>query len=132
MTSSNRSRERPIVSREARSRESGLVPEAGGGEAPENGASPEGDGELDAIREAASVQGYGLTRHRRPARARAEMENGTVRITANISRPVRLSMEQARIELNLSYSQIVERALVHYFHSEGLRWEGLPGPGDLS
>ena len=130
MASSNSSRARPIVSRQERNRGGGpgLTPEGGG--TPENGASPEG-GVLDALREAASAQGYDLMRHRRPARARAEMENGSVRITANISRPVRLSMEQAKFELNLSFSQIVERALVYYLHAEGLQGGDLPSPEDL-
>ena len=92
---------------------------------PAQGESVSGDPvlsgpELDDIRRMAQSQGFVLYRERQAPKFRPDADaRGGVRMTCRISSPVRRAMEVARMDLNVSYSQIIEAALSLYLDSRG-------------
>lgn len=78
--------------------------------------------EVDEVRERAASMGYRLSREAKPRSFRPEADaSGNVRTTCRLNPAVRKAMEVARLELNVSFSTIIERGVVMYLESEGLR-----------
>ena len=116
--------QRPLRSREERARaaRSEEFPE-------EDPAGPEPAGDVEQLRRAAEAQGFSLARERRPSGVRPAVEEGRVRVACRVSVEVRRAMELARWELNLTFSDIIERGVVLFLDSQGLRVEGVDPPG---
>ena len=95
-----------------------------------DGASsmPEGGGDSAAdpvreIREQAQAMGYDVRRMPRGRRPRPEPEPGGGRISTNcrIHPGVRDVMDQAKLELNMNYSDMVNAGVIMFLKSQGLR-----------
>ena len=103
------------------------VPESGRGG---NGAGaavrdgtviPVGDDELERIRDLAKAQGFVLFREPRARQFRPEPDSkGGVRTSCRLSSGARRELEQARLELNMSYSEIIERGIYMFLESRNL------------
>lgn len=93
-----------------------------------------GDGSLEIteeqLREQAKALGLSVQRPGRRGGFRPRVDgNGYVRHTIMLSLPVRKGLEQACLQLDCSYSNMVEQALAHYFQALGLHYEGVPVVG---
>ena len=99
---------------------------AGGGSA----EGPDRAEQEERLREQAKALGLNLQRPGRRGGFRPRADgNGKVRQTISMSLPVREGLEQACWQLDVNYSDMVERALAHYFQALGLHFEGVPAVG---
>lgn len=104
---------------EARSPQAGMVAPA-----------EQQDTQLAELQEQADALGLNLIRKKRPRRGRPEARpNGKVPMTCHVSLSVRRAMDDARIELNVTLSDLIERSVIHYLRSEGLYADELPPVG---
>ena len=77
---------------------------------------------LVELRARAQELGYNLARESRSRNFRPEPDvSGSVRTTCRLSAGVRRAMEIARLELNVSYTAMIEEGLVMYLDSHGIR-----------
>ena len=109
----NNSDRRPIRSREQRSRE-----ERSRAVEPSQDDPGSSDSQEEELRRVARDQGFRLVRDSRVGR------NKRVRTLLHISVEVRQALELARGQLGLNYSEIVDRSVVMFLESRGLRVEG--------
>ena len=85
---------------------------------------------VDDIKRMALAEGFVLSRERGPRKFRPDPdERGGVRMTCRLSSPVRRAMELARMDMNVSYSEIIEVALSLYLESRGFPVGSLPNGG---
>ena len=94
-------------------------------------AARNGDGPAEVteeqLREQAKALGLSVQRPGRRGGFRPKVDSkGNVRHTISLSLPVRKGLEQACLQLDCSYSSMVEQALAHYFQALGLHYEGVP------
>ena len=81
---------------------------------------------VDDIRRMAQAEGFALSRERGPRKFRPDPDaRGGVRMTCRISSPVRMAMELARMDMNVSYSEIMEVAISLYLESRGFPVDSL-------
>ena len=91
-------------------------------------SSPSGGGDADSdpvreIREQAQAMGYDVRRMPRGRRPRPEPEPGSGWVSTNcrIHPGVRDVMDQAKLELNMHYSDMVNAGVIMFLKSQGLR-----------
>ena len=124
MTQQNRNRP-PILSKDERSsRERDDATAAaglnGGGDV--SSGVPDADRDpLEGVREQALQMGYVLHRAPRTRRPRPEVREGRVPTTCRLIPEVRALMDQARLELNLSHSDMVNAGVIMFLESQNLR-----------
>ena len=87
---------------------------------------------VDDIRRMAQAEGFALSRERGPRKFRPDPDaRGGVRMTCRISSPVRMAMELARMDMNVSYSEIMEVAISLYLESRGFPVDSLPNDAQV-
>ena len=82
----------------------------------ENGAVSE-----ESLRELAGVLGFRLAATTVRRGVRPAPVNGRIRISAKVSREVRMAAEQVRLDLGLTFDDIVDAALRRYLLDQGYR-----------
>ena len=106
----------PIRSKDERARDQVAVVPAG-----DSGPSRDGDGSLAEVRQLAHSLGYTVRREPRSRRPRPETRDGRVSTTCRLHPDVRSAMEQARLELNLTYSDMINAGVIMFLESQHLR-----------
>ena len=95
-----------------------------------NGAADAPEDEIAEIRRLAHSRGYAVRREGRARRPRPETRDGRVSTTCRLFPEVRDAMDQARLELNMNYSDMINAGIVMFLQSQNLRievdLEGLP------
>ena len=86
-----------------------------------NGAGNAGSDSLAEVREQAHSLGYSIRREPRPRRPSPEPKDGRVSTTCRLYPEVRAAMDQARLELNLNYSDMINAGIVMFLESRNLR-----------
>ena len=86
---------------------------AGQGDAPESG--------IDEIRRMARSMGYDVRREGRHRRPRPDTKHGRVSTTCRLLPEVRDVMDQARLELGMNYSDMINAGVVMFLRSQNLR-----------
>ena len=86
-----------------------------------NGAGNVGSDSLAEVREQAHSLGYSIRREPRPRRPSPEPKDGRVSTTCRLYPEVRAAMDQARLELNLNYSDMINAGIVMFLESRNLR-----------
>ena len=86
-----------------------------------NGAGDAGSDSLAEVREQAHSLGYSIRREPRPRRPSPEPKDGRVSTTCRLYPEVRAAMDQARLELNLNYSDMINAGIVMFLESRNLR-----------
>ena len=114
---------RPIRSKGERARDrasqgAGFSSEVTGAE-----VAPGEDSEDDIaeIRRLAHSKGYEVRREARPRRPRPETRDGMVSTTCRLLSEVRDAMDQARYELNMNYSTMINVGVVMFLRSRNLQ-----------
>ena len=104
--------------------------EVSGPEVSGNGAGDAPEDEIAEIRRLAHSRGYAVRREGRARRPRPETRDGRVSTTCRLVPEVRDAMDQARLELNMNYSDMINAGIVMFLQSQNLRievdLEGLP------
>ena len=81
-----------------------------------------GDGEnLDELRRSAHAMGYEIRREPRRRRPRPESRDGRVSTTCRLDPAVRDALDQARLQLNMNYSDMINAGVVLFLESQNLR-----------
>ena len=119
----------PIRSKDERERNpsKGSVPPVNGSAAaPLNDgsepAAPEGEENvLDEVRRSAQALGYGLRREPRARRPRPDSRDGRVSTTCRLDPAVRDALDQARLQLNMNFSDMINAGVVLFLESQNLR-----------
>ena len=113
----------PIRSRDERARDPGSEPSLDLAEVSGNGSAGESDdsGSLEDIRRAAESMGYSIRRAPRGRRPRPEARDGRVPTTCRLHPEVRAAMEQASLELNITYADMINAGIVMFLRSQELR-----------
>ena len=119
----------PIRSKDERERNSskGSAPAVNGpSAAPLNDgsepAAPEGEENvLDEVRRSAQALGYGLRREPRARRPRPDSRDGRVSTTCRLDPAVRDALDQARLQLNMNFSDMINAGVVLFLESQNLR-----------
>ena len=83
---------------------------------------------LARLRQEAEEEGFTLAKRQAPRKARPEPKKGRVSTMLSIPVEVREAMETARIQLNMTFSQIAERAVVQFLDSQGIPVRGATFP----
>ena len=95
-----------------------------------NGSGDAPEDEIAEIRRLAHSRGYAVRREGRARRPRPETRDGRVSTTCRLVPEVRDAMDQARLELNMNYSDMINAGIVMFLRSQNLRievdLEGLP------
>ena len=86
-----------------------------------NGAVDAGSDSLAEVREQARSLGYSIRREPRPRRPSPEAKDGRVSTTCRLYPEVRAAMDQARLELNLNYSDMINAGIIMFLESRNLR-----------
>ena len=86
-----------------------------------NGAGNAGLDSLAEVREQARSLGYSIRREPRPRRPSPEPKDGRISTTCRLYPEVRAAMDQARLELNLNYSDMINAGIVMFLESRNLR-----------
>ena len=86
-----------------------------------NGAGNAGLDSLAEVREQARSLGYSIRRKPRPRRPSPEPKDGRISTTCRLYPEVRAAMDQARLELNLNYSDMINAGIVMFLESRNLR-----------
>ncbi len=92
--------------------------------APDPQPQPDADGaapEVERVREQALAMGYDLRRVPRSRRPRPQVRGGSVSMNCKLDPRVREAMEQAKLELNMNYSEMVNAGVVMFLKSQELR-----------
>ena len=84
---------------------------------------------VEALRQQAEMMGYNLMKTQRPRQARPPTKKGgRIQTTYTMTVEIREALEAARSELNLTFSQIIERGIVCYLASQGITVPGFALP----
>ena len=86
-----------------------------------NGAGNAGSDSLAEVREQAHSLGYSIRREPRPRRPSPEPKDGRISTTCRLYPEVRAAMDQARLELNLNYSDMINAGIIMFLESRNLR-----------
>ena len=120
----------PIRSKNERAKERASQESLSGPMVSGNGTGDAPEDEIAEIRRLARSRGYDVRREARPRRPRPEIRDGRVSTTCRLIPEVRDAMDQARLELNMNYSDMINAGIVMYLRSQNLRievdLEGLP------
>ena len=123
-------RARDLAAREQVSPESLKSPESsdetdsssnGSSSGSSNGAGNAGSDSLAEVREQAHSLGYSIRREPRPRRPSPEPKDGRISTTCRLYPEVRAAMDQARLELNLNYSDMINAGIIMFLESRNLR-----------
>ena len=88
-----------------------------------DGAGDPGPDSLAEVRELARSLGYSVRREPRPRRPSPEPKDGRISTTCRLYPEVRAAMDQARLELNLNYSDMINAGIIMFLESRNLRGE---------
>ena len=120
----------PIRSKNDRAKDRASQESLSGPEVSGNGAGDAPEDEIAEIRRLAHSRGYAVRREGRARRPRPETRDGRVSTTCRLVPEVRDAMDQARLELNMNYSDMINAGIVMFLQSQNLRievdLEGLP------
>ena len=113
----------PIRSRDERARDPGSEPSLDLAEASGNGAAGEPDDPdpLEDVRRVAESMGYSIRRSPRSRRPRPDVRDGRVPTTCRLHPEVRAAMEQASLELNITYGDMINAGVVMFLRAQELR-----------
>jgi hypothetical protein len=112
----------PIRSKSERERSTsnGSVPPAAADGTPDD-SGVGADSDLDALRRSAQALGYEIRREPRRRRPRPDSRDGRVSTTCRLDPAVRDALDQARLQLNMNYSDMINAGVVLFMESQNLR-----------
>ena len=82
---------------------------------------PDGADPIDEVRRQALSMGYQVRKEPRARRPRPDAKDGRISTTCRFHPGVRAVMDQARLELNMNYSDMVNIGVIMFLESQNLR-----------